>query len=1342
MQNTSQSLINILNDSTRDFLPGDLIEFYEPSVVDLVPGNAVKRFANTSLTWYGWKYEQQAISRGATARFIDERFNTVSLTFSNVDREVGRWLSSTSIAGYRVVVRAVSRSLDSDSIVLFVGRCEKAFSITNSSVSLTIKQDLGSINSELPPRKFTHACPLKFKGADCLGGNPESKTQTYQNAATCNKSWQQCTEYGNTSSFQGFRFNNVSGSFVLRERSSLGLPTKSTKQWSSQENTPINEHVPMGLGRTQIELTSVASADTGQFLYGHWVAGEGPITRFLNVRNVTPGFAQRFEGQRQDGTSTNTGSYREHLGQYGQDPSQPTVSNFLGTATYSGRAYIEGTIRGQNPDTGDPAPTIVGTIMWTPIPTATRGTKYDESVKDWTDNPVDHVRYLLTSDRALQLNPALIDDQAAIETAQHCDDPLLDDSGGEDLVVVQNDDVLNNTFNLGRFRSTGLIDPFFWRRRILNSGAYGAEQFARINYVPSSTIVDLGDGVFQEELVPPPSNLVPTQYFRKRYTANWHLRKGVKVADFLFKQLLPSFRGYLVTGANGKIQIRSERSAVQSRSSGAVTPAMNTIDVYDGTIYKNLNLPVLNVLIRNPETAITRASVRQIVGIQYQPLGNAITIDAPSSGAPDMNCRIWGAIPDTQSATTFSGGSVFTQAFAYIIVNDGLTASSTAGVRIDGVDVGAGGPFGVPDNFVQPPPDPNWSAEIAAMIATNLNGNPKLRNVNGIPLRDYIEAVWDPNNPRMVLFRSKQATLILDRPFEIEHPVGDLVTHFHLGFSDGSDGNRSNILKDSFEWPLGGRQTAYNQFSITYQDSVQDAQSVAVVENDYEHQEATNQINKIEVAGGECVDNYHQADRLLLAARYKYRESDFFVKLETTGLAMLLEEGDLILVNHSSMPLFRNYLYRIEELSVSAEHRVSIIARLYSDVQYPDQPIPKTVSITRSNDWQTTRLPQIDPSTVTIERLSNSGNAARVTFPFPETLTGSSVRVFVQRVDPVTQQYIDAQPFDTGVIVFPDENNAGSFEIPGVTTGTVISLRPVTTTGIQGPQTDVGAPELPDDAGGGTGVTDGDKGDIVVSGSGATWTIDNAAVTFAKMQSITTGRLLGRTTDSTGPIEEITPGANVLTWLQTPSSANLAAAVTDETGSGSLVFATSPTITGPTVSSGNLTFSGTAQRIRAVFNTAAAFVDNLIFQNSGTQPTTSVLNVAANADANDANSANRNSNAGIRFASNQIGGVNGNSAQFTLVTAQEFRLNSFSNGTGTTQPIKLMTDTVAKLTVEANGNIGINGNTYGGGVRVIYINNAGTVPSGNISNGGVLYATGGELWWLGENGTATKLAEN
>lgn len=53
-------------------------------------------------------------------------------------------------------------------------------------------------------------------------------------------------------------------------------------------------------------------------------------------------------------------------------------------------------------------------------------------------------------------------------------------------------------------------------------------------------------------------------------------------------------------------------------------------------------------------------------------------------------------------------------------------------------------------------------------------------------------------------------------------------------------------------------------------------------------------------------------------------------------------------------------------------------------------------------------------------------------------------------------------------------------------------------------------------------LTDGDKGDITVSSSGTVWTIDNTAVTFAKIQNIATARILGRNTAGSGSIEELT----------------------------------------------------------------------------------------------------------------------------------------------------------------------------------------------------------------------------
>jgi hypothetical protein len=54
-------------------------------------------------------------------------------------------------------------------------------------------------------------------------------------------------------------------------------------------------------------------------------------------------------------------------------------------------------------------------------------------------------------------------------------------------------------------------------------------------------------------------------------------------------------------------------------------------------------------------------------------------------------------------------------------------------------------------------------------------------------------------------------------------------------------------------------------------------------------------------------------------------------------------------------------------------------------------------------------------------------------------------------------------------------------------------------------------------------IPDGDKGDITTSGSGATWTIDSQAVTYAKIQNVSaTDRILGRSSAGAGVIQEIT----------------------------------------------------------------------------------------------------------------------------------------------------------------------------------------------------------------------------
>ena len=124
----------------------------------------------------------------------------------------------------------------------------------------------------------------------------------------------------------------------------------------------------------------------------------------------------------------------------------------------------------------------------------------------------------------------------------------------------------------------------------------------------------------------------------------------------------------------------------------------------------------------------------------------------------------------------------------------------------------------------------------------------------------------------------------------------------------------------------------------------------------------------------------------------------------------------------------------------------------------------------------------------------------------------------------------------TATTIAADAVDGSNIAITGESTGSIlyfdgsdwVRLAPGTSGQVLHTQGAGTAPEWnTDDSGGGGGITDGDKGDITVSSSGATWTIDNAAVTLAKIANIGSDRLLGRDTASSGVTEELTVGGGL-----------------------------------------------------------------------------------------------------------------------------------------------------------------------------------------------------------------------
>lgn len=191
-------------------------------------------------------------------------------------------------------------------------------------------------------------------------------------------------------------------------------------------------------------------------------------------------------------------------------------------------------------------------------------------------------------------------------------------------------------------------------------------------------------------------------------------------------------------------------------------------------------------------------------------------------------------------------------------------------------------------------------------------------------------------------------------------------------------------------------------------------------------------------------------------------------------------------------------------------------------------------------------------------------------------------------------------------------------------------------------------------------------------------------------------------------------GTGVATFLGTPSSSNLASAVTDETGSGSLVFATSPTLVTPalgTPSSGTLT-SCTGLPISTGVSGLGTNVATALGVNVGSSGAF-VTNGGALGTPSSGTVTNLTGTASINI-NGTVGATTANTGAFTTLSASG--VATFSAGTVSAPAITTTGDTNTGIFFPAADTIAF----AEGGVEGLRLDSVGNILVAKASRGTVL----------------------
>lgn len=605
----------------------DLYEFYEtdyvPGVSGFDPDDAIESFAAEEITWNGNAYRREMISRGDVVRNMGEKTNQCTLTFSNISRYMATLATTQQIEGLFLVIRTVVPSVTDDSIVLFVGRCDKPSDIDKEKFTLNARQDFGNINHEIPPREFTAEDPNGRTPSDPL--------------------------------YEGFRIIATNGTFPIvvttPSTSFFGRlfgrqnTSTQTRQWSSLDSTPYGSSVPIVFGRCQMELIPIFFADIGYNLIGIWVVGEG------RVEEIAPVIIRDTRLLKQ--------TDEPHLGDPGgTGDNNVTVSGPINHGYLSKTAYVALSMYGSAGDTIDDPPLVTTIVKGVQVPVPDSAGDYNSEA--WTDNPVHIARFILTDPRLVGINEGFMEDSVNYQTALHCDEPIIDDSNGETTAVMQADLPQAGT-GIQRFRSTGILD---------------ARHFLFHELGDTSVVPEFEDPPFTPiDPADIPDTFSITRFLRKRYTCNFPLTEKMRSVDCLYKVVHPVAKLFLRINKRGKYEIRTEKPSDATMIRAATVYGATAILVQNVVPWKSGDLLQGRIHIG---FSLTTSEVRDVSTATYSADGNSITLTTSVTG---------GGVTSMASGAALAGGSTTVQASGTITIGGTPAAGNTITVTINGVEV-------------------------------------------------------------------------------------------------------------------------------------------------------------------------------------------------------------------------------------------------------------------------------------------------------------------------------------------------------------------------------------------------------------------------------------------------------------------------------------------------------------------------------------------------------------------------------------------------------------------------------------------------------------------------------